>query len=435
MEFPKIINSLIPSLQEIIILYIFDEIENVSIYIQQYLQTLIREKSTKTSFKLSGRLYGLKTTETFCSGESNIKGSEYELIELDEKLRALRDEKFENFSRRLILSRIKNNNIKDINDISQLDDYFEKPTYPSKREEDLITSSEWDSNSRKHITDLEQNLKKIKINDKKIAEIIKLISCKDYPFIEKVNTFLFYHAWQDMKDNLVEQFIIEAKKIQKDCLDYIKNDNYKDTMHYKKLKYFRTDLIAQFYRESIKNREKYKVSLYSGIKNFITMSGCIPRVLLQILKYTYDESNSFEEHPFQKNTKISLQAQRKGIIKASHWFFEDAILCENREYLYNGITNLAIFFRDMRYSNKPAECSCCSFSFNPLKITTKAFEIIEEARNRSLFFKIIDGRKDKNSLRVDLMFQLNPMLSPIWDLPIARRGTIQLSPALINAMF
>ena len=61
--------------------------------------------------------------------------------------------------------------------------------------------------------------------------------------------------------------------------------------------------------------------------------------------------------------------------------------------------------------------------------------MIDLAQQWSLLLRIGSGQRDKNTRRRKAKYQINSMLCPIWDLPIARRGAISLTPEEANAVF
>ena len=61
--------------------------------------------------------------------------------------------------------------------------------------------------------------------------------------------------------------------------------------------------------------------------------------------------------------------------------------------------------------------------------------IIKLAENWSYILWIPRGRPNPNTQRIDAKYQLNPMLSPKWDLPISRRGDVRLNNDLVEAIF
>jgi hypothetical protein len=103
--------------------------------------------------------------------------------------------------------------------------------------------------------------------------------------------------------------------------------------------------------------------------------------------------------------------------------------------LLSSSKRLAVLLRDIRFSDKPAECSPCTFSVDMSAVCEDAKKLIGLAEQYSLLIHISKGQKDKNSMKIDEKYQLNPLLAPLWDLPVARRGTIALTASEANAIF
>ena len=53
-------------------------------------------------------------------------------------------------------------------------------------------------------------------------------------------------------------------------------------------------------------------------------------------------------------------------------------------------------------------------------------DMVDLASRWALLVRVDRGQKERNTGLVEAKFQLNRMLSPRWDLPIARRGALRL---------
>lgn len=76
-----------------------------------------------------------------------------------------------------------------------------------------------------------------------------------------------------------------------------------------------------------------------------------------------------------------------------------------------------------------------AFSVNEELLSETARTRLRQAENWSYIFEISGGRPNANSQRVDAKYQLNPMLSPKWALPIGVRGDVRLSKSIANVIF
>jgi hypothetical protein len=433
---PQILSKELSPLSNALFLYLVDEFENLDELQQKYINTLVREKEIPTSFRIGGRLYGVKTWFTLSADEANKEGSEHEIVYLDELLR--KNKHYDKFSEHLIIRRLHEAEIlpslsvtKKVNLNSFFDTYSNSPFGD---EETAFVKENYSPKQRPYFVSLERKLiRGVKssvawgISEKNIEEdiskIIGNLAVSDHPLLEKANILLFYQNWYK-KNNL----ITSSEIIQEECKKYLATPNEPSHYH-EKLLHFRADLLAQLYREC-KQPQKY-----FGLNTFIEMSQGMPRNLLIILKEIFKWSLFNGEIPFGEKP-ISLMSQKSGISDATDWFFRDArITGTSGPEIQKCINQLLELFREVRFADKPSECSPCTFSANILECTQKAKENILLAEKYSLLILVASGQKDKNSKRVDWKYQINSMLSPKYDLPIYRRGALTLSSAEINSIF
>lgn len=165
------------------------------------------------------------------------------------------------------------------------------------------------------------------------------------------------------------------------------------------------------------------------------MSAGLPRNLLVLLKHIFAWAEFQGEEPFY-GKKLSMETQAQGVMDAARWFYENALIPgEIGQRARTGIERLAELFRALRYSDKPSECSLATFSVNLGEVDAVAKESIDKCEKWSLLIRAPLGQKDKNSSRVDAKYQLSPMLAPLWQLPLSRRGAIALNPYEVQAVF
>lgn len=430
---PRLLSQHLPSFSGVLVVYLLDEFENLTESQQKYINTLIRERKEQCTFKVGSRLYGVKTYHTFSSEEENKEGSEYEVLPLDAKLREQKE--YSNFARLLCKKRLLVANellrSETINENSQeLDRWFEIDEHtPIAENETRFIVEKYVGRERPYFKSLHQKIleyyigKSGKQSSAEVNRILDALSCPAYPLLEKVNIFLLYRAWDKGKD-----LFVESKEINSACSEYIHKPN-PDTQHGKILEHFRDDLMAQLFRESnMKQR-------YLGFDTFVDMSDGLPRNLLIILKHTFNWALFNGEKPIETGV-ISIKSQQAGVREASEWFFKDArVAGHDGGLIRDSVSRLAELFREIRYSDKPTECSLCTFSADMTRASEEAQRIVDMAEKWSLLISISGGQKDRNSKRVDAKYQLNPMLAPRWDLPVSRRGTLAINPEEVNAIF
>ena len=435
---PKIISKYFSPFRELRYLYLMDELENLLSGQQKYINTIVREKELPCSFKIGARLYGLRTLETYSAGEVNKEGSEFEFLHLDEQLRKIQSSQYKTFAKELCLRRLSERKIlfsgDDSNKIKtkELDQFFDVDNKSRFLKDATSFVCDKLSKDRIYFLKLIAQLKKSSkfsnsaghITDNNIEAIINNLSCSEYPLIEKVNIFLLYQDWSRGYD-----LVKSSVSISEECSLFIQDKNYKCRQK-SALSHFQNDLYAQILRESSKKQR------YLGMDDFINMSAGLPRNLLIILKHVFQWSVFNDEAPFSDKRMISVQSQREGVIEASDWFFRDARMVGSYgSVVQDGVSRLATLFREIRFSDKPTECSLVSFSVDLTGITDEAKKIIKVAEDVSLLINIPGGQRDRNTKRVDGKYQLNPMLSPRWDLPVHRRGTIALTNDEVNSIF
>lgn len=430
---PKLIITTIPSLRNLQFLYLIDEVENLSEEQQKFINTLIRHREDPCSFRLGARLYGIKTHQTYGAEEENKEGSEFNKTYLDQSLRSeSAASEYEKFARKLCLLRLIDaglipSDAEAANKLPKLDDFFETPSKDNHYQKiSMEVVKGHCSADRKHFLNLESQLVKgAKITPDEARSITEKLYVEEYPLLEKINIFMFYQEWY-RKNNLATS----ATKIADECKNFISK-----TGEYSRYKqaydHFSLDMLAQLHRDY---KQPMKAT-YAGLSAFIQMSAGVPRNYLVILKSVYKWASFNGERPF-KDKPISMATQREAVLESSTFFFEeDARPGMNVPIIRGAIGRLAEFLREVRFSSKPVECSPLAFSLNEDTLTDDARECLRLSENWSFIFCISRGRPNKNSMRIDEKYQLNPMLSPRWDLPIGRRGDVPLSSDLANSIF
>ena len=432
---PRTVVAAFPRLQDCLFLYLIDEFENLSETQQKYLNTLLRERQSPCSFKIGSKLYGVRTYSTYSADEENKEGSEFETLRLDRLLRE--NVHYEDFAKRLIAKRLAEFNRLPLASASldaitaSLAECFEEPQKSRLSEaETAYVIDKYRGRERPYFKKVRQYLEqgyKAKSaqglrRSSDIDTIVNVLACPDYPLLEKANLFLLYREWNS-KRNLVEA----AQKIATECQAYIKGDDAKGR-YQKMLSYFKADLLAQLYRETDQKQR------YVGLATFIDASCGLPRILLIILKHVFAWATFNGERPF-RGSPISIRSQQAGVLEAAEWFYRDArMIGRDGQSVMDAISRLGTLFRGIRYSEKPSECSCSTFSADLSRSSEVTRHLIDLAEKWSLLIDV-GGQRDRNTERVDKKYQLNRVLSPRWDLPVYRRGALALTPAEINAVF
>jgi len=428
---PKLFSTQLEEFKGLKFVYILDELEKFNEYQKRYINTLVWDKQYPCTFWIGARYYGYTTKKTKTQEELK-QGSEFELIKLDEFLRN-NETQYVKFAKQLCYKRItkhilKKNIRNDQESLSKvLDEFFE---YYEEIDLLKLTSEGYQTKEFPHIEKLRRKLEEgIKTgaangvkNSEDIEGIIKRLRYPENLISEKLKIFFFYKLWPESK-NLIKS----SQEVSEEFSNYQKGKKSKfDNLVEKSKK----DLIAQLLYET-GNKALY----FSGIDDLIDISWGNPRSLLVILKKIYQWALFYGEKPFREGL-ISTKAQNEGIYDASKWFYEDAeVIGPDGKSLYICITNLGEYLRGIRYSDKPSEISVVAFFVKKNNLSEIANRFLKLAVDHSFLIKIEDGRKDKNSTRIDDLYQINKMLSPLYRLPIARRGTINLNFDLAESIF
>ncbi len=260
-------------------------------------------------------------------------------------------------------------------------------------------------------------------SEEDIQKIINSITESERPDLEKLNIFLLYKDWYSER-NLVNA----SNEISLMCEKYLKDPSFQ-SRYSKAYKRWHKDMLAQLFRETDRGNQ------YFGVEELIKMSHGLPKNLLVTLKFIFKWSIFNGEKPLGEDM-ISRKSQNQGVREAAEWFFNDAKpIGRDGQHVMDSIGMLANLFREIRFSDKPAEVSLITFSADISKSTEKARDIIELAEKWSLIAPVPGGHKGKRSKRVDPKFQLSCMAAPRWDLPVARRGTLALTPDEVNSIF
>ena len=435
---PRILVESFSALQDCVFVYLIDEFENLSESQQKYVNTLIREKEMPCSFKVGGRMYGVRTYRTYSADEENKEGSEFETIRLDALLRASNE--YDLFAKRLIVRRLSEQGYVTGDAKAQeamvksIGEWFATiPAEPFAQGETAFVLTKYADGERPYFQSLRRNLEKGMIlglapgvsSGSDVDEILATLACRDYPLLEKVNIFLFYKEWSD------SQHLREAAdSIARDCQQFLHTRVSRKSRYSRALEHFKVDLVAQLLRECGQKQR------YVGIETFIAMSVGLPRNLLILLKTIFAWAVYNGETPFiDRRAPISLDSQQAGVAEAADWFFGDArTLGADGRLVEAGIKRLCTLFRTIRFSDKPSECSCTSFSCDISRVGEETRRILDIAQKWSLLIAVSD-RRNRGSERIDEQFQLNPMLAPRWDLAVYRRGVLGLTPEECNAIF
>lgn len=236
---------------------------------------------------------------------------------------------------------------------------------------------------------------------------------------------LFYRYWRKTSVGLLD----ESYRICQSAKQFIITKDVTSEFA-KVLDKFKLDIIDSLARDA-------NIDIpYYGFDKLVQLSCGTPRTMLNLLKYAFNNDYFNYGHlPFMNNHKLSINSQQAGIDSTIKWFFE-----ENRIPSYNGIkpTDAAIrlgnYLRELRFSDVPSQCSIGIFSVNLEELNYDTREVFNQLVNHSYIIEV-KSRREKNNNNKVKVFQLNHMLLPKWELPLGKRGLIELNKDLAEAIF
>jgi hypothetical protein len=427
---PAAIVAMVPELNGVVFAYQLDELENLNVDQQRHVNTLIRERQGPATLKIGARQFGVRTHQTLSAGEENIRDSEYDELRLDQRFRD-NNRAYQQLATELITRRLDSfwPEVQSGKTAAgrKLHEWFDEP--------ETGWDSRWYSNltradRRPHVERLTRllrerlrrgNLPGI-VDERRLNSVLKAIACKEYPLLEKLNTTLLYNAWANRRDLSQEaEWIAEA---QAAFIKRAPSERYKQ-----KLGHFKSDLIAQMVRDAGERQP------YASLLAFIRMSEGQPRALLTLLKHTFDWAAFQGERPFQIG-KISVDAQSKGALAASEWFYNSMRSSgEEGRSILHAIDRLAELFRLNRFADNPIESSLIGFSVSHTAGSEAARGTLQLCVDRSFLVEISGGQQERNSETVTAKYQLNRMLVARWRLPTGRRGIAPLKADELSAIF
>lgn len=425
----KAFSEACPEIGDATVCYMIDEAENFSELQQTFFNSLIRYREGFVTFRVGARLYGIHTNDTVNDGEPIKLGSEYEEVHLDNFLRDLDPARYRRFSAELISKRLNLAGIscskeREANLATEFETVSSENNYSAECL-DVLRGVDGSGRERPYFVKFRSILtNSTEIDQNLIDEIILLLKCNEHPLVEKASIMLFYRK----SPNEADEAKSLAIQISESAAAFISGDKTNGSDHIKVLDYFKSDLLAQLYRDARKS-----VS-YCGFETLITLSQGIPRNLLMLLKHIYRRSLFAGEDPFDGG-RISKQSQTDGIKDAAQWFWEDAKPEEYASSVRFSIEALAKLFRTVRYSPTPGEPALSTFSIQKNKLSDCARKTLQTAENWSFLLHIPHSGSDKNTEERRYKYQLVPMLAPKWDVSYARRGSIELDESLSNALF
>lgn len=424
---PEIIANNVEILKSVKIIYIIDEYEKFEDWQKEYINTLVLDKRNPVSFWISMRTWGFTTKKTKTADQIRI-GHEFKLLDID-AYNSQKPDFLQNLCTRRLEKYYQNRNLQ-----IKPDELFK--TFSEKfevyNEEELIAyfTERSKKEELKHITNLRnKSTKQHPIPN--INEIIKLlIKDEENPLQQKYKFFRFYFLWNKNKNIKEFDLLKVANEVNLEYAIYkAGKKSYFDEIKDKRKK----DLIAQL---CLENNAINKNIEHSGLLSLIERSHGNPRNILMLLMKCVEYSKSKNENPLTKDGKISIETQYQSLYETAIWFYETIeIKGEDAKKLYDSLYFLSELLKINRYCDKPSETSVYGFNVSQDNLTVDSKNQIDNLEKYSILIKDDNGRKEKNSSIKEVRYNLNKILSPLWGLPIKKRGVLDLNYDLANLIF
>lgn len=411
------------SLADLSVVFMIDEIENLTELQQQVVNSLIRYSEGAATIRVTGRLYGVKTHNTIAGGEPNREGSEFTTVVLDHVLRSHEKSKYPTFARLFFAKRLASVG-EPIPDDKRADDYFES-----------LGNADWyDTTFRKlgfepsldaATTNLYQAIIRSAKGEEPLgaAQVLSELTSNLPPILQKLNILQFCKRAKGKSG-----FFAVARQIKLESEEFVANPDVQ-TSYSRAYSHYGLDLFAQLCRES-----RHSVP-YAGFETFIRMSSGNPRNLLVLLARTYNIA-AFKGDAFSAQEPLSVDVQTAGATESASFLFDsDSNYGRKSDDAREVVDRVATLLRTARYAMNIPEVSPLMVSFADSDLNSRAHANLEAALNYSLLCELKKGRPDRNSHQVHRKIFLNPLLSPRWGLPVSRRGDVFLSMEEVNAIF
>jgi hypothetical protein len=413
------------------LIYLIDEIENFSSTQQEVVNTFIRYGEGQATFRVTGRLYAVKTFSTLGSGEQNKGGAEFKIEYLDEKLRNYSG--YPAFAKKFIAKHLYSVGAIRGSRSNAIASFDPKFCFEEIRTDNFYEAplSELNFGDVEPVfvkifrSTLEANKSASNMDVKPDFILQELV--QGFPvLLQKLNILIFSKKLTTNKlaSETLQNILAEAE-------EFLRGKSSKGNSYSRAYGHYAGDLFAQLYREA-KNGGR---APYAGFDTFVKMSAGNPRNLLITLGRAYDIA-TYRQIDFINEGNFPIALQTQAVIEAADFAFEkDASFGVEPEIARLATGRLAAVLRTARYSLKIPEVSPLAVSFSDDDLTHNSNVTVALAKHYSFLFDIPGGRPDRNSERLNRKLQLNPMMAPKWGLPLGRRGDLKLSKSLLNSIF
>ncbi|WP_088458761.1 ORC-CDC6 family AAA ATPase [Acinetobacter soli] len=424
----NILESIDPIFKDINIVFLLDEFENIGSYYKKIINNWVRMSIPKISFRIAGRKQNDIYKETY--NEENRKGHEFLVEDLDDIFNlsldaSIKKEKEKNlkfFIKNFIhktLSVINENLVIDVEKLFGTSDDYDK--YIDNQY--LII----DNKNKKIFKDIRENfIKSCEFDENLAAQVFEILS-KDIDSLLylKVNIVKFSKL-KKIEFNNIYQYAIQINEQSKNYLSGI--GDY--SSYSRSVNHYKNDIVSQLYYQENKQR----IPIYYGFDTLCKLTSYNPRNVLNVL-YKIEEQLLFENKDFFSNELIDIQTQSRGFREASKYFFnEDTSYGSLSMDAKKSIHRIGDYLHTARFSLKIPEVSPLAISFSKEFLNDETWKIFHACIEFSLL-QNVGERKDRNNKHKNYKVRLNPMLSPLWSLPVVYRGDLSINENIVDLIF
>lgn len=403
------------------LVFLIDEFENLESNYQSIFNDFVRMANSFVSFRIATRPNGVRTNTITGVNESNLSGHEFLKINLDE---ILMSQDTKHFINNFIVNRLYNNpNIHVKINANQLFDSLDT----SDLLQEAIRTLDLPINKILKLTK-ENFIRSFPSDFRQYADSTFSILCDDIDelILKKLNILRFCKERKNSTN-----FLEIAQQIHSESLIYREKEQRRTGKYATSFNHYKYDLFAQICLDA-----RYKTNIpYAGFETIFKMSSGNPRNVLNILNKIY-ELLSFEGKSFYSQESIDIETQTKAINQAAKYFAEeDSNYGSLSDKAKKAMFKFAAYLATARYALNIPESSPLAASFKDEDLNREAKEVYNLAVEFSLIQEMPDPRSDRNSKQLHKLIKLNPMLSPLWNLPVVYRGDLTLNADILNAIF
>jgi ribosomal protein S8 len=428
---PQLLTKHSKAFKNITFLYLIDELENINVDQQIYINSLLREKKLPVTFRVGARRHGIKSWDTLGAGESNRKDNEFGVITLDDVFND--NNHYEAFATDLIINRLIGAKLIH-HDLLPLDDSKESIDIKKQYLIDLFEQSNLketlDNSLKRSKSDYSPLIKSFKSRLDLVKSLVDsegILSNLSYQkdlVVEKAGLHLFCQGWQKSQKTMTEKGLIElSKKIKVGNKEFVEDTKNPKNEVNQKLKYYLNNYIAAALRAVSQNN----LEQYQGFEQLLVVTKGFPRHILTVLRHAYRIEVFQGRIPFLNSNPISLKSQKLALKESADWFHEDCI-SEGKLGTNVGIAldRLCEILRMEMYADKPVECSASGFTVDKSSLSDYSKSVLDWAEMIRVIIPT-GQRQEKNSQKLVNKYQLNGLLCPRWGLSLSRRGAISFT--------